>query len=589
MVPSVAPKTSAPVPATRPVPEPPKRKRWGVFIAFLLVAGAAATYWLSRGEPADQTAGTPKGPAAIRTFTVARGTLEQTIRLTGTTGAEKYVSLVTPQLRGSRTRGAGDARSYQASVAGISDGGALQGASSSRSSRSGSGSSGESRGGSSSGSAGAAAAGTVASTSSASGGASSSALSSAMRSATSRVSRPPTTSSSRSAISPGAGGSSSTLGAEGLGSTSSSLSGGSGGPPSIGSSSSGGGGGGGDFMLVLQELVKPGSLVKKGQTVAEFDRQSMLTRLEDYRSSVAQVEASVKKLEAELEVNKKAHQQKIGLARAELDKARLDVKTTPVVSAIEAERMKLALEEAEAKLKQLQAEVRFFDIAQKAQLRNAQLDLQQARVELKRYEANSDRRVIKTPINGLTVMQSVPRGSEVAQVQQGDQLFPGLFFMQIVDLRSMVINAAVNQSDVEQLRVGAKARVRFDAYPDLELPAHIYSLGAMTRSGGPRNSFVKEIPVRLKLDRMDPRVIPDLSVSVDVILDSQADATLAARSNVFRDEAGKPVVFVKQGEIWDRRRVELGLANNLLVTIRSGVRPGEVLASERPPDPGGQT
>jgi multidrug resistance efflux pump len=140
----------------------------------------------------------------------------------------------------------------------------------------------------------------------------------------------------------------------------------------------------------------------------------------------------------------------------------------PVLSAIDAERVKLAAEEADARYKQLLAEVKFVEIGQQSQLKNAELEFQQAQVELKRSEANADRMLIKAPIDGLVVMQKTRRGSELAQIQPGDQLMPGMMFMQIVDLSSMVINATVNQVDVDNLRLGQKAHVRFDAYPDLK-------------------------------------------------------------------------------------------------------------------------
>jgi hypothetical protein len=65
----------------------------------------------------------------------------------------------------------------------------------------------------------------------------------------------------------------------------------------IGTGGSGGGGGGGggagqggsggsDFALVLLQVAKPGSHVKKGEVVAEFDRQYQLNRLDDYKATV---------------------------------------------------------------------------------------------------------------------------------------------------------------------------------------------------------------------------------------------------------------------------------------------------------------
>ncbi len=425
--------------------------------------------------------------------------------------------------------------------------------------------------------------GSMASTAGASGmGISASRGASALRAATSRVgSRTPSRSSSGS----GSQASSGSMGSEGMGSTSGSLFGGGGPGGGGGGGGSPGGGGGGDFALVLQTTVKPGSMVKKGDMVAEFDRQSMLNRLDDYRSSVAQTEASFKKTKAELDVSRKAHDQTILTARGDLEKARLDLKTIPVVSAIDAERLKLALEESEARHKQLLTEVRFVETSQKAQLRDSELELQQSRVELRRSEANAERMVVRAPIDGLTVMQSMIRGSEFDQIKEGDQLYPGMPFMQIVDPSSMVINATLNQVDVEKLRLGQKARVRFDAFPGLELPAVIHSIGTVTRASRYRPDYVKELPVSLKLTKMDPRVIPDLSVSADVILESEQNTAVVPLAAVFAGEGGSstPAVYVRQPTGWQRRPVVLGAASNTEIAVRSGLRAGEEVALERPP------
>ncbi len=337
-------------------------------------------------------------------------------------------------------------------------------------------------------------------------------------------------------------------------------------------------------MLVLQDAVKPGARVNKGQVIAEFDRQYMLNRLEDYRASVAQMEAGVRRLKAELLVTRESHRQTVANAKAALEKARLDVKTIPVLGAIEAESIKLAAEEADAKYKQLLAEVKFVEIGQASEIKAAELELMQAQMELKRAEANADRMLIKAPINGLAVMQTMFRGTEFAQIQPGDQLYPGMMFLQVVDPSAMIINATVNQVDVDRVRIGQKATVRFDAYPELQVPAHVEAIGAMTRAGGMRASYVKEIPVILKIDRMDPLIIPDLTVSIDVAMEAEQQASIAPLAAIFRDgERGTPYVYVKAGDSWERREVELGLKNNLQVAIRSGLKPGEVVAEDAPP------
>lgn len=350
------------------------------------------------------------------------------------------------------------------------------------------------------------------------------------------------------------------------------------------------GGGASDFMQVLKELVKPGSLVKAGDVVAEFDRENMMIRIDDFKATVAQAKASVDKLKAELEVEKKTHQQSVDAARGALEKARLDMKTAPVRSDIDTERLKLALEEADAQYRQLVSEVKYVEISQAADIRNAEIELQQADNELRRMQGNADRMLVKAAIPGMTVMQNIIRSGELSAIQQGDQLYPGQMFMQIVDPTSMVINGTMNQVDVERVRVGQKARVRFDAYPGLELPAHVTAIAAMTRPAGQRGSFFKEVPVYLKLDQVDTRVIPDLSVSADIILQSEPDVTMVPRGAVFGDDGGpaKPYVLVRSGEDFEKRPVELGLRSNISAAVARGLRPGDVVALEIPPAAGGK-
>jgi multidrug resistance efflux pump len=200
---------------------------------------------------------------------------------------------------------------------------------------------------------------------------------------------------------------------------------------------------------------------------------------------------------------------------------------------------------------------------------------------LQRAEANADRMLMKAPIDGIVVMQSTWRGGEFGQVQQGDQIRSGQFFMSIVDPSSMVVTASVNQVDSEALRLGMKATVRLDAYPDIRLPATVVGIGAMTKSGGYRAQFVREIPVRLKLDGMDPRVIPDLSASADVVIETASQAPVVPLAAVFND-SGDSFVFLRGPSGWVRKEVELGLTNHVAAAARSGLRKGDVVALRRP-------
>ncbi len=333
-------------------------------------------------------------------------------------------------------------------------------------------------------------------------------------------------------------------------------------------------------------MAQPGSMVKKGDVVAEFDTQFQLLRLDDYRATVEQAERTLRSLDAQIDVARKSYRQTVEQARAAVEKAKLDIKTIPVRSVIDAEILRLSLEQAEANLRMVEAAIPQQEISLRSQRRQAELDLEQAKLELERAQRNVERMIIRAPIDGMFVAETTRRGNEFGQIQAGDQVFPGQMFGRIVDPSSMLVSATVNQADVESIRIGAKATLRFDAFPGLELPGHVVGIGAMTQPGRARAEYVREVPVMIKIDRMDPRVIPDLSVSVDVLVSRADDVLLVPREAVFREAGSRePFVYVKQGDRFEKRSVEVRLANFVQAAVVSGVKKGELVALERPPQP----
>ncbi len=553
-----------------------RRRRDRSWLVLLALAAVAVLGWLAWRQlnPAARTGA--QALARVRTAPVTQGTLQKTIRLTGTTTAEKYVSLIAPQLRGGRGANINVQRAGGGVIVTVDVGGGMGGGG-----FGGGGGGSRSSGGSSSASVASAASAASVGGMGMSGGASTG-MSSSFRGASNRFS----SSSGRSTASASTSSSSSRSSSTSSASSSASAS----------TSSGGGGGGGGggdrlsggasDFMQVIQSMKQPGTMVKKGDIVAEFDTQFQLLRLDDFQASVEQAERTMRSIDAQIDVARKSYQQTLEQAKAAVEKAKLDIQTIPVRSVIDSEILRLSLEQAQANLKMVEAAIPQQEISLRSQRRQAELDLEQAKLELERAQRNVERMLIRAPMDGMFVTETTRRGSEFGQIQAGDQVFPGQMFGRIVDPTSMLVSATVNQADVEALRIGAKAWLRFDAFPELELPGHVVGIGAMSQPGRARAEYVREIPVMIKIDKMDPRVIPDLSVSADVLVEQAEDTLLVPRESLFRDPGGEtPFVFVRRGDSFEKRPVEVRLANFVQAAVASGLRKGELVALERPPLP----
>jgi biotin carboxyl carrier protein len=344
------------------------------------------------------------------------------------------------------------------------------------------------------------------------------------------------------------------------------------------------GSGNSDFNLTLMKLASPGSKVKKGDVVAEFDRQIQLLRLDDYRDSISQLNDNIERMRSDLQTSRKAYDHTIFAAKAALDKAQLDLKTAPVRSANQIEKLKLAVEETRARYEQLQKSAAMLGQSQQAQLQAAQIDREQGKMEFNRAQRNVNLMVVKAPMDGIVVLQTIYRGGDMGPVQQGDQLYPGRMFMQVINPSSMLLNASVNQVDAQRIRIGMKAKIHLDAYPKAEFPAHVTGINALSKISYRRPNYKGDIDVRLKLDAVNENVIPDISGSADVVIAAEEKVVVAPRAAVFFNATDNAsYVYVQTPAGWQRRAVRLGLANNTHVAIRSGVSKGEVLALVEPP------
>jgi len=368
----------------------------------------------------------------------------------------------------------------------------------------------------------------------------------------------------------------------------------------------GGGGGGdrggfGEGSLTLIKLAKPGGPVTKGEVVAEFDRQTMLQTIEEQQSVVLQNEADIVKRKAELAILRDTAEQNLRRAKADVDKARLDLKTAEVRSEIEAEKLKLAYEEAVARHKQLSEEIKLLAESHQADIRTLEIQRDQAKLSKTRAEINAERMLMRSPIDGIVVLQPMFRsGGVMTQAQEGEQVNPGANFAQIVNPSAMVMNAVINQADSQQLRMGQRAEIRIDAYPSLVAEGKVLAIGAMATSGGGGmggrggpgrgpgggggERYVKQIPVRLSIETQDPRIIPDLSASASVILDD-AKGVIVPRAAIEQDQDKFYVQVRGASGSWERRQVEVGLTSNDQASIRKGLTAGEEVALEKPSTP----
>lgn len=267
--------------------------------------------------------------------------------------------------------------------------------------------------------------------------------------------------------------------------------------------------------LSIIRLVPGGSHVKAGDLLVEFDRQVQLRDMIDKQAQVDSQNGKVLEAKAEEAGGRVKDETEIEQAQSALSKAELEMQKVELLSRIDAEKAREALDEARATLAQLKETFDLKRKAAQASIRILEIQRDRTRQTMLHAQQNASLMQVRSPIEGIVVFNTIWKQGNMGVVQEGDQVRPGVPFMDVVDPAVMQVRVKVNQADVDSLRVGQPARIHLDAYPDLEMQGQLDSIDPIGNKGD-FSGKVRKFTGIFSIRGSDPRLMPDLSAAVDV-------------------------------------------------------------------------
>jgi len=141
-----------------------------------------------------------------------------------------------------------------------------------------------------------------------------------------------------------------------------------------------------------------------------------------------------------------------------------------------------------------------------------------ARANISRAEKDLENAIIKSPIDGTIII----RNAEVGElVVVGTFNNAGTVIMQIADLSEMLVKAKVDEANVSPVRVGQKAKVTFNAYPDMNFGATVQAIRLQRQIDRDGTTFF-ETELLLEVPK-DTRVLWGLQSNADIEVETIRD------------------------------------------------------------------
>jgi len=267
--------------------------------------------------------------------------------------------------------------------------------------------------------------------------------------------------------------------------------------------------------LTIIHIAQAGTKVKQGDLLVEFDRQAQMRDIIDKQAEYQKLADQVAGEQAKESAARAKDETELKTAEDNLRKTELEIQKAEIVSRIDAEKNQENLEEAKATYDQLRET---FDLKRKAaQAAIRILEIQRDRTQqtMEHAKANSDKMQIRSPLDGVVVLNTIWKQGTMGEVQEGDQVRAGVPFMQVVNPVTMQVRVHANQQDFPSLQVGQMAKVRLDAYPEMVLQGKVDQISPIGENGD-FSAKLRTFVVIVAIEGNDPKLMPDLSAAVDV-------------------------------------------------------------------------
>jgi membrane fusion protein (multidrug efflux system) len=304
-------------------------------------------------------------------------------------------------------------------------------------------------------------------------------------------------------------------------------------------------------LLSIQE----GDRLAKGQVIAQLREEDYEAQVDVAAGVVQTIEGELKEAEAELALVREKTQKEVteataalcavqarqdeeeaSLRQASLDYNRIKkLHQSKTVSASEMDRVQAAFDLARARLevakeviKENQAKLQIAQantaeaLSKEQRVESLRGRLEEARGALTAAKLKLDHTTVSSPIDGVVA-------KKVANI--GEVIKPGQTIAVIVDLNDLWVEANLEETKLEHVRLGQTVDLKVDAYPGTKFTGRVVNIGAAAtsefalipenRSAGNFTKVTQRIPIKIQVINPAYQLRPGMMVVVGIDIRSR--------------------------------------------------------------------
>lgn len=295
---------------------------------------------------------------------------------------------------------------------------------------------------------------------------------------------------------------------------------------------------------VLTLLAQKGQQVNKNQALAIIDSPEIRQLAVESQRLVAQNKAAEAQAQAKVDLAMRNYEREKTLVTLKISSQK-DYQT------------------AEADLKQTEAEL---------QTAKAQTKLSGALLASRLAQLGQS---IKGTAQGQVTLYAPISGVVLDQlVTPGEALEPGKPLFKIIDISNVWATAQIYEKDLQHAHVGQQIEIHTPAYPGKTFKGTILNIDPVV------DPATRTLSIRAVIKNPDAVLKPQMFATIDLVESGSERSYFVPTESVVSIQ-GRQAVFIKEGDEFIPKPIELGDTQDNLIEIKSGLQPGQRVVTQR--------
>lgn len=333
----------------------------------------------------------------------------------------------------------------------------------------------------------------------------------------------------------------------------------------------------GIYNIKIQDLVPEGTLVKKGGYIGKLDVSELNGKILDAQLNLDKAQSRYTQQELDTTLTLKQERNAIKDLSFNIEEDKLELERSIYEPPATIRSLEIKIEKTERDLKEKKADYYIKKRQANAKMIEVGTEVSKIKKRIEELLELQKEFTIYSDDEGMVTYVKEWNGNKK---KVGSTITPWQpAIASLPDLSKMESKTYSNEVDIRKIKKGLKAKIGFDAFPDIELEGVVTQVANVgeTRAG----SDIKLFQVLIKLNETNKNIRPGMTTSNKILTDQKDDVLMIPLEAVFSKDSIS-YAYVKSGYSIDKQEIKLGQSNNEVIIVEAGLEEDDVVFLNKP-------